>query len=178
MKRLKRLKRIAEEKTYKFKSPITITLSDETGEIDNANLAEYKEYSNELSEAVQEEMNEFGPTGLAEYVDEPLKSKIESIMVTVKNYAAETIVKVNKELNDKEMTELKYYIEGQFSDGWGEGFEQQPIDSYEETEIDEDQYYQDQDAGMDVDRSDYEYQTTIEVRAHFWNNKDWYITLE
>lgn len=46
------------------------------------------------------------------------------------NDAIEVEVKVDRKLNQKEIDTLKDYLSGQYSDGWGEGFEQTPIDDW------------------------------------------------
>lgn len=64
---------------------------------------------------------------LAEYIDDDLKSIVKSITVELdsENSKAYTTIKCNKELTSDELNRIEDYIEGQFADGWGEGFEQQ-----------------------------------------------------
>lgn len=63
---------------------------------------------------------------MAQYLDEPLKSKVDSMKWVLDDVDKVHVeVKTNSPLTDEEMKELKSEIEGQNSDGLGEGFEQQ-----------------------------------------------------
>lgn len=74
--------------------------------------------------------------GLAEYLDkEPLSSKIISMVPGVEEWQGKLWgvldVKCKEELSEAEIAELTREWEGQESDVWGEGFEQQEIQVYE-----------------------------------------------
>ena len=63
---------------------------------------------------------------MAQYLDEPLKSKIDSMKwVLDSTDAVHVDINSNQRLTDEDMAALKDFIEGQNSDGLGEGFEQQ-----------------------------------------------------
>ena len=63
---------------------------------------------------------------MAQYLDEPLKSKIDSMKwVLDSTEKVHVDVKANQPLTPEDMKQLKSEIEGQNSDGLGEGFEQQ-----------------------------------------------------
>ena len=101
-------------------------------------------------------------TGLEEYIyDEDLKEKVKSIKITVilkngKIYSEATIA-VTDDFNEdgKDMENLKWYIEGQYSDGWGEGFEQHEFDDFWEEE--ETEYWDDEEEEYVQDYEDVHY---------------------
>ena len=68
---------------------------------------------------------------LTEYRDGRVCKKVKSIDVTVCCRDGElmgcTTVRLDQNLTDSEMQDLQGFITGQFSDGWGEHFEQQEI---------------------------------------------------
>ncbi len=69
---------------------------------------------------------------LAEYIDDEYKNKIYSILPKVefdenKNLIGKTTILTTEELTIAERIYVKNYLIGQFSDGWGESFEQQEI---------------------------------------------------
>lgn len=82
--------------------------------------------------------NSFGsedgkPCNLMQYFDgsPAIKEKVESAVVSVKEvdhvlYGCVTL-QLKDHLQSNEMPELCEYITGQYSDGWGEGFEQRDI---------------------------------------------------
>ena len=69
--------------------------------------------------------------GLAEYLNEPLSDKVESIFPSIESYGDMIVCAAEVELFDpltpEEMAELKDWWGGQLSDAWGEGFEQREI---------------------------------------------------
>jgi hypothetical protein len=75
-----------------------------------------------------------------DYADEPLRSKLKSGYMSFKyNEEEEQLYTVTKyiakeQLSESELQELADYTQGQWSDGIGEGFEQEPcceVDGYE-----------------------------------------------
>ncbi|MBP5422622.1 MAG: hypothetical protein J6Y78_09295 [Paludibacteraceae bacterium] len=93
------------------------------------------EYS--VEEAVEKDFEEMGPRGLAEYiqyVDEYLDDKVLSIIGKYdRSYNKLHLICTLAPGVDPESIKARLgdYIEGQLSDGWGEGFEQQMMTSTE-----------------------------------------------
>ena len=93
-------------------------------------MAYYKE---SIREAVEQRDNDDG--NLMLYFDEErnpgLKEKVLNAVPTVEIRDGElmgcTTVKLKEPLTEAEMQDLQDYLKGQFSDGWGDGFEQQEI---------------------------------------------------
>ena len=54
-------------------------------------------------------------------------SAVPSVVIRDGELMGCTTVKLRESLTESEMEELQEYLKGQFSDGWGEGFEQQEI---------------------------------------------------
>lgn len=90
-------------------------------------------YEESIREAVEQRDNDDG--NLMLYFDEErnpgVKKKVLSAIPTVEIRDGElmgcTTVKLKEPLTEAEMQDLQDYLKGQFSDGWGEGFEQQEI---------------------------------------------------
>ncbi|MFR1773657.1 MAG: hypothetical protein ACLSW7_15035 [Acutalibacteraceae bacterium] len=91
-------------------------------------------YEESIWEAVEQRDNDDGGN-LMPYFDEDrnpgVKKKVLSAIPTVEIRDGElmgcTTVKLKESLTEVEMQDLQDYLKGQFSDGWGEGFEQQEI---------------------------------------------------
>ena len=96
-----------------------------------ADMAYYEE---SIREAVEQRDDDDGGN-LMPYFDEDrnpsVKKKVLSAVPTVEIRDGElmgcTTVKLKEPLTEAEMQDLQDYLKGQFSDGWGEGFEQQEI---------------------------------------------------
>ena len=91
-------------------------------------------YEESIREAVEQRDSDDGGN-LMPYFDEDrnpsVKKKVLSAVPTVEIRDGElmgcTTVKLKESLTEAEMQDLEDYLKGQFSDGWGEGFEQQEI---------------------------------------------------
>ncbi len=132
----KRLEEELEQKAtleIKLYVPLKVTQyeaesEDEVVEIDGS------EYYQKIREKVQLANLADGKRGLASYLHkETFAEKVFSIKPDIE-YRNGTLIgiariKMTEPLNDLEMQELKAYCEGQFSDGWGESFEQRDIDT-------------------------------------------------
>lgn len=94
--------------------------------LDGTDLAWYES-------AIREELNRYGEDDLMQYFpgSASIQEKVKSAVVTIENqegilYGC-TKLELKEFLNPEELKELGDYITGQYSDGWGEGFEQQEI---------------------------------------------------
>lgn len=107
---------------------------DQPEPLDGQDLAQYEEA---IAEKVAEE-NRLGTEdgkvcNLMDYFSgsKSIQEKVESAVVSVKNIDGTlygcTTLKMKELLESHELTELCEYITGQYSDGWGEGFEQREI---------------------------------------------------
>lgn len=172
----KRLK-MASGVTYIATAPVTFTARAQYGD-GYADDTLGIEFFSDLKDAVKNEMSEMGADGLAEYLDlrSGLYDIVESIIVGVEkqgnNVISKTIIKAKEELLAEDIEELKEYIIGQFSDGWGEGFEQRPIGDWDEEEETEEW---DEEAQENYKDS---YTETYEVLAHFWNAKNFNLSIQ
>jgi len=91
-------------------------------------------YEDSIREAMEQRGSDDGGN-LMPYFDEDrnpgVKEKVLSAVPTVEIRDGEfmgcTTVKLKAPLTEAEMQDLQDYLKGQFSDGWGEGFEQQEI---------------------------------------------------
>lgn len=88
----------------------------------------------EQKEIFDELKDSFNEDDLNQYFDDAEKLGISYMNVEGNNFDDEgrfyVYVKSSNELNDSELNDVKDYLEGQFSDGWGEGFEQNEIDDW------------------------------------------------
>lgn len=136
-----------------------------------------------VADAVETDFEELGPTGLAQYIDDyegDLKDYVESIIGSFdpdkEILYMDCVLKEGTDPKqiiewmdgkEKPLDEaLKSYIDGQISDGWGEGFEQQEIDDADcwcayNTDDEEDcQFYgNERDAVNEAEANTYEEET-------------------
>jgi len=125
---------------YAFESPVVVRVENDDGDYSTSGAIE----------AINTRL-ECDDTDLVEYLDE--HDVVTSITMTTHKgtdgiILCRTTCIVDRELSSTEMNNLTDYITGQFSDGWGEGFEQ------DELSVDCDPVY-----------------------ASFWNDEDWNIHL-
>lgn len=164
MSRLKKL--AANEIVYIATAPVTFTEADDQSRWDIDGF----EYFDDLKNAVKASMAELEIDGLAQYLDNNLYGIVTSIIVDVeqvnKKIISKTTIKAIRELTAEEIEKLKDDIIGQFSDGWGEGFEQNAIAEYTTSETDYDEV---EDEDGNIDSEPYDYDVNIDVYAHFYN---------
>lgn len=140
---------------------------------------EYKEnaenYENEITKAL---LNE--DTDLAPYADsyhgETFYKKLHQTRITVESIGHKLYglaeCTVTDDWIDSDTKQLKEYLTGQYSDGWGEGFEQREIFHFYETETCE-EYDEENDETYES-----EYDVRCDVYVSFWQSKDYKIMTE
>lgn len=109
---------------------------DEPGEelLAGADLVQYRESIQERVDKENDLCGNGSPCNLMDYFDgtPSIKEKVTSAVVSVKEVEGVlygcTTLELKEFLDREEMTELCDYITGQYSDGWGEGFEQRDIE--------------------------------------------------
>ncbi len=169
-------------KNLRLYSPLKVTAflveEDEYGYRETSNYSEEvsnpKEYFELIKGAIIEYNepeywdNEFNARGIIAYfydeqdeVSKTIDNKIESAWIDVTRVKTKNGIElygicdlqIKEDLNDEELEKIKDYLTGQYSDGYGEGFEQQ-----------------------DIKISRYEY--ADEINVHFWNDSKFYIKTE
>lgn len=116
---------------------------------------------------------------LAQYIDKSdyrnamLYGVVTEIWVGVKNINGAlyswTEVTTNRELTETEKDALLDYLAGQFSDGYGEGLEQQAFNSYTETVEEECWDEEEQETYM------YEHDIQVDMYLHLWQWHDFHL---
>ena len=125
--------------------PLRIEMESEDGggypeEICSAN---YIDYDDEINENIRRDISfdeDAVKRGLAAYLhNDHLNQKVYSIMPMAETRNGDlygvAVIRSYGELDSAETIELANYITGQFADGWGEGYEQHPV------ELGEDEVY-------------------------------------
>ena len=126
----------------KFYSPLTADFFPNEPDYEDEFYDEYEgypqdghellEYETAIRDAVENDIRDFG-SDLMQYYheDDSVRSKVVSAVPSVKicgnKLCGCLTVELKETLLDDEQTVLCNYISGQYSDGWGEGFEQRDI---------------------------------------------------
>lgn len=161
-------------KEYRFVNTLTLNLVTENWECpeDTSSLLPFLDEVNEL---IDKDIQEVG--GLAYYLDDrypEAKEKVRDIRIGVMELEGKVVglavVRAIEELSQQGIEEVKNYLTGQYSDGWGEGFEQRPIEEWRE-EVEYEGY---DEADEYYIYTDYE---NRELYLSFWSDKDWEIRL-
>lgn len=138
------IRRLSEElEQINLFSPLTAELypKDDMGNIEydsqTMTSSELCRYENQIQKQILKEyMESEGDRGLAAYLDNQLLArKIRCMNPTVESWHGELwgVLEVQSygSLSEKELEAVKEYWRGQESDGWGESFEQRPIQTPE-----------------------------------------------
>ena len=158
-------------KTLKIYNPLIAQIASES----NCFTAPAEEYAAELLEALEND-----DTDLAEYADDyhgaTYYKKLRKITMSTEWYGGRlyglATCEVDDDWTDDDTAQLKEYLSGQYSDGWGEGFEQREVYSYTETETSEeydeeaDEYYES------------EWDVRYDVYISFWQDKNFRLMTE
>ena len=126
----------------KFYSPLTAEFSPDEPDWEDESYNEYEgypmdghdllQYADAVDEAVKKDIADFNGNLMQYYhEDDSVRSKVVSAVPSVEIHGNKLCGCLNVELKeallDDEQTVLCNYISGQYSDGWGEGFEQRDI---------------------------------------------------
>lgn len=125
-----------EYEKIKFYNPIFAEISETIIPYDGIDIPNEiaLNYIHDIQKSIKASISyeEEAERGLVVYIkDKQLNTNVASIIPSVEEYNGKLYgvanVKLNNQLTHKEMDDLKDYILGQYSDGWGEGFEQRDI---------------------------------------------------
>ncbi len=133
-----------EEITYKagkytesFYFPLTVQIDDrETGSLYEEHNSILMDYASEVKSAIKEEQNR-DTNNMAKYFqgNKNVKDKLVSAAWTVEERSGELYgcvnIRLREALTEEEEKSLKDWIVGQNSDGFGENFEQRPLETEE-----------------------------------------------
>lgn len=127
----------------KFYSPLTAEFFPDEPDWKDKSYNEYEgypmdghdllQYADAVDEAVKKDIADFNGDLMQYYhEDDSVRSKVVSAVPSVEicgnKLCGCLTVELKETLRDDEQTVLCNYISGQYSDGWGEGFEQREID--------------------------------------------------
>ena len=126
----------------KFYSPLTADFFPNEPDLDDVSYDEFEgypldghdllQYADAVDEAVKKDIADFNGDLMQYYhEDDSVRSKVVSAVPSVEicgnKLCGCLTVELKETLLDDEQTVLCNYISGQYSDGWGEGFEQRDI---------------------------------------------------
>ena len=128
----------------KFYSPLTADFFPNEPDYEDEFYDEYEgypqdghellEYETAIRDAVENDTRDFGGDLMQYYHEgDSVRNKVVTAVPSVEVHGNKLCgcltVELNEPLLDDEQTVLCNYISGQYSDGWGEGFEQREIDA-------------------------------------------------
>ena len=127
----------------KFYSPLTAEFFPDEPDWEDESYNEYEgypmdghdllQYADAVDEAVKKDIADFNGDLMQYYhEDDSVRQKVVSAVPSVEIHGNKLCgclnVELRESLNEGEQAALCDYISGQYSDGWGEGFEQREID--------------------------------------------------
>ena len=127
----------------KFYSPLTAEFFPDEPDWEDESYNEYEgypmdghdllQYADAVDEAVKKDIADFNGDLMQYYhEDDSVRQKVVSAVPSVEIHGNKLCgclnVELRESLNEGEQAVLCDYISGQYSDGWGEGFEQRDID--------------------------------------------------
>ena len=127
----------------KFYSPLTADFFPNEPDYEDEFYDEYKgypqdghellEYETAIRDAIENDTRDFGGDLMQYYhEDDSVRNKVVTAVPSIEVHGNKLCgcltVELKEPLLDDEQTVLCNYITGQYSDGWGEGFEQREID--------------------------------------------------
>ena len=127
----------------KFYSPLAADFFPDDSDYEDESYDEYEgypldghellEYETAIRDAVENDTRDFGGDLMQYYhEDDSVRNKVITAIPSVEGHGNKLCgcltVELKEPLLDDEQTVLCNYISGQYSDGWGEGFEQREID--------------------------------------------------
>ena len=125
-----------ENLTFKLYSPLTAEFLPDGSEFwQEDELVELSGYElSDYAAAISEQIEQEGDH-LEQYLDDEndpyLAAHVKSIRISVEEHGGElcgcATVVVDEDLTERGWNDLQEYLSGQYSDGWGEGFEQRDI---------------------------------------------------
>ena len=147
--------RMREEATLEMKLYVPLKVEELDREMGDTNEIDGEPYLREIRKQVYNYNLEDGERGLASYFgkDNISRNKVYSIKPDVEmvrdTMMGVAVIKMTKPLTQEEIDDLKDYVTGQFSDGWGESFEQHEI-----------------------------HVSGGEIYVHFWDSEEYYINTD
>lgn len=127
------INKMREEATLEMKLYVPLKVEELDREMGDTNEIAGEPYLREIRKQVYNYNLEDGERGLASYFgkDNISRNKVYSIKPDVEmvrdTMMGVAVIKMTKPLTQTEIDDLKDYVTGQFSDGWGESFEQDEI---------------------------------------------------